>query len=240
MTSINLCPADDTFVSSARDDSVLMWDLRSPNYQGKLKIHAPYLTAYDPSASVIAIASPPTHTIHLYDVRNYDKPPFATFDLLEYASRFLGGQGGEWTKMEFTNDGKNLIVSTTGCGHFVLDAFEGTLTHFAYRKAGHSGRLGPGSSRPGGNSRSADAPTIGQGDTCVSPDGQYLLGGSAENGILVWDISRTPTPNLYLEPIETLPCAAKAPIIGYNPRSNVLASADKDFYLWQPDRDLIM
>jgi COMPASS component SWD2 len=241
VTNIALCPANDTFISCSRDNTVLLWDLQSPNYQGKLKIDAPYLAAYDPSASVIAIASPSTHAILLYDIRNYDKPPFATFDLMDYEGRFLGGQGAEWTKMEFTNDGKSLVVSTTGSGHFVVDAFSGELMHFAYRKAGHSGRLGPGTTPPGASSRSPNstAPTVGQGDTSISPDGQYLLGGSAENGILVWDLSKAPRPDNYLEPMEVLPCPSKAPIVGYNPRTNLIASADKDLLFWQPDPDLI-
>ncbi|KAF4545963.1 uncharacterized protein LTHEOB_4615 [Lasiodiplodia theobromae] len=55
--------------------------------QGLLKLHGPYLAAYDPCSSVIAIASPPTQTILLYDVRNFDKPPFAIFDKSSAASQ---------------------------------------------------------------------------------------------------------------------------------------------------------
>lgn len=235
MTSISLCPANDTFISCSRDNTVLLWDLQSQNFQGQLKINGGHLATYDPSASVIAIASPSTHVILLYDIRNFDKPPFATFDLVQHEATFLGPDGGDWTKLEFTNDGKSLVVSTTGSGHFVLDAFSGAVTHFAYRKAGHSGRLGPRTSPPHGTK----SPPVGQGDTCISPDGQYLLGGSSENGVLIWDISKPTSKNGYLEPTETLPSPSKAPIIGYNPRTNLLATADKDFYFWQPDPELM-
>ncbi|KAF2011294.1 WD repeat-containing protein 82 [Aaosphaeria arxii CBS 175.79] len=232
VTSIALCPSDDTFISCSKDNTVRIWNLGSNNCQGILKLHAPYLAAYDPSATVIAVASPATHAILLYDVRHYDKPPFATFDMLENEQRFLGAQGAEWTKLEFTNDGKSLIIATAGNGHFVLDAFDGKLTHFCYRKTGPSGRLGPGA--PANSSG-----TLGQGDACVTPDGQYLLSGSSEDGVLVWDISRPATGNNVLEPVEHLPGHSKAAIIGYNPRSNLLATADKDLTLWQPDADLM-
>lgn len=207
-----------------------------------LKLHHPYLAAYDPSATVIAIASPTTHSVLLYDIRNYDKPPFATWDLLELENRFLGSQGADWTKLEFTNDGKNVVVGTNGAGHFVLDAFTGDITHFCYRKTGHSGRQAPGAEIPGHgtNTPNGNSAALGQGDTCVSPDGQYLIGGHGDEGLLVWDISKPSTPNNYLEPIERLPGNGKAAIVGYNPRTNLLASADRDLLLWQPDADLMI
>lgn len=239
VTSIALSPADDTFLSCARDNQMLLWDLRSQNYQGKLNIHGGRLCTYDASASVIAVASQTTQCIELYDARNWTSAPFSEFYLKDHTSRFLSGQDADWTKMEFSNDGRHLVVSTTGNGHLVLDAFEGTLKYFAYRKEGSSGRLGPSTAPPTG----PNAPTAaqGQGDTCISPDGQFLLGGCGNNTVLVWDISKDSTPgNEFIEPKHTLPAKCKTPIIGYNPRTHVLATADRDFYLWQPDPDLIM
>ncbi|KAF2190267.1 WD repeat-containing protein-like protein [Zopfia rhizophila CBS 207.26] len=254
VTSIALCPSSDTFISCSRDNTVRIWNLSSNNYQGELKLHGAYLAAYDPSATVIAIASPPTHSVLLYDIRNFDKPPFASFDLQELEQRFLGPDGGHWTKMEFTNDGKHLVIGTTGSGHFVLDAFSGDISHFCYRKFGHSGRLAPGQSPPSkdGNTTHGTAPAVGQGDLCVTPDGQYLVGGSGEDGLLVWDISKPPAENNFLEHTEILPVEDKeqaqnkalgqdrGAIVGYNPRTNLLASADRDLLLWQPLPDLMI
>lgn len=127
-------------------------------------------------------------------------------------------------------------MSTTGNGHFVLDAFEGTLKHFAYREKGPSGRLGPSNAPPAG-AKAAQ----GQGDTCISPDGQFLLGGCGDNTVLLWDITKDSVPgHEVLEPMSTLPAKCKTPIVGYNPRTHLLATADKDFYFWQPDPDLIL
>jgi COMPASS component SWD2 len=237
VTSIALCPSSDSFLSCSRDNTVRLWNLSSPHYHGLLNLHGAHLAAYDPSATVMAIASSATQTLLLYDVRNYDKPPFASFDLQELEQRFLGREKVEWTKIEFTNDGKSVVVATNGSGHFVLDAFSGEVTHFCYRKAGSSGRLAPGASSAnhGGNSAVA-----GQGDVCVTPDGQYLLGGSGEDGLLVWDIAQPAAPNNILEPTERLPGYGKSAVVGYNPRTNLLATADKDLYLWHPDSDLMI
>ncbi|KAJ4290371.1 hypothetical protein N0V90_010587 [Kalmusia sp. IMI 367209] len=223
------------------DNTVRLWDLQSPNVQGMLNLHGAYFASYDPSATVIAIASPPTHSVLLYDIRNYDKPPFASFDLMEIEQRFLGPNGGDWTKMEFTNDGKSLIISTTGNGHFVLDAFSGDITHFCYRKRGHSGRLAPSEIPPGHGvtAPNGTGPAVGQGDVCATPDGQYLIGGTGEDGLLVWDISKSPASDNYLHP-EQLAGPGKAAVVGYNPKFNMLATADKDLILWQPDPDIMM
>jgi COMPASS component SWD2 len=242
VTSISLCPSSDTFLSCSRDNTVRLWNLSSPNYHGLLNLQGAHLATYDPSATVMAIASPSTQTVLLYDVRNYDKPPFAIWDMTELEQRFLGRDKGEWTKIEFTNDGKNLLLATNGCGHFILDAFSGDITHFCYRKAGPSGRLSAGASTSshGAHVANGNTPVVGQGDVCLSPDGQYLIGGCSEDGLLVWDISLPSNPNNILEPIEKLPGNGKAAIVGYNPRTNLMASADKDLYLWQPDSDLMI
>ncbi|KAF2027434.1 WD40 repeat-like protein [Setomelanomma holmii] len=242
VTSISLCPSSDTFLSCSRDNTVRLWNLSSPNYHGLLNLHGAYLAAYDPSATVMAIASPSTQCVLLYDVRNYDKPPFATFDMQELEQRFLGREKGEWTKIEFTNDGKSVLVATNGSGHFILDAFSGDLTHFCYRKAGSSGRLSPGASSTNhtANIPNGNTPVVGQGDACITPDGQYLVSGSGEEGLLVWNISQAPAPNNILEPMEYLPGHGKSAVVGYNPRTNLMASADKDLLLWQPDSDLMI
>jgi len=238
VTAIALCPASDSFLSCARDNTVRLWNLNSPNYVGQLNLHTPHLAAYDPSATVIAIASPQTQSVLLYDIRNYDKPPFATFDLLDLEHRFTPSHKGEWTKMEFSNDGKSLLIATNGPGHFLLDAFSGEIAHFCYRNAAASGRRPPGASHA--LHANGTTPADGQGDVCLTPDGRYLLGGSAEDGLLIWDISKPSAPNHILEPMEKLPCQGKAAIVGYNPRTNLLATADRDFVLWQPDSDLML
>jgi COMPASS component SWD2 len=238
VTCISLSPSTDEFLSCSQDNTVRMWALNSANAKGQLNLTAPYFAAYDPSATVIAVASPPTHSILLYDLRNYDKPPFSTFDLADMERRFNpNGAGRNWSKIEFSNDGKSLVVATTGPGHFVLDAFEGTLKHFCVRKGGRSERRAPG--EPAQSSRPP-----GQGDVCFSPDGQFLIGGSGkDDGLVAWDVHSDSSANEnLLHHFTDLPVPSQAhgrvEVIGYNQRSNLICTADKDFMIWLPDPEL--
>ncbi|KAI4152345.1 MAG: hypothetical protein LQ340_002963, partial [Diploschistes diacapsis] len=142
VTSLNLCPANDTFCSSsAHDHTVRLWNLSSPHPHGKLSLATPSLTAYDPTATVLAIASPSTSSILMYDLRNFDKAPFSTFDLAELDSTphiasqppplFQQRHPQDWTSLAFSNDGKHLLLGTnSAAGHVLLDAFSGALRAF--------------------------------------------------------------------------------------------------------------
>jgi COMPASS component SWD2 len=98
----------------------------------------------------------------LYDLRNFDKEPFSVFPLnddkylqkISYPPRMP-----EFSKLEFSNDGKSILVGTTGEVHYILDAFAGAIKarlidHVA---SDHSG--------------------LSSGDVCLTPDGRYVLGG---------------------------------------------------------------
>ncbi|KAK3708312.1 hypothetical protein LTR37_011577 [Vermiconidia calcicola] len=237
VTSLTLSPGNDNFLSASLDNTVKLWDARSPNNQGQLDFEAPYLTAFDPSATVIAIASPPAQTVHLYDYRNYDKPPFATFDLLGVEKRLQGTHGqkeGEgWTGLEFANNGKFLLVATNGPGHYVLDAFSGELVHYLHRASGSTNRPAPGDQLV-----PEQGTTYLQADASFAPDGQFVIGGNGgQAGLLVWDIREKARADKVLEPMCELPGSRPAAVVAHNPRHNLLASADKEVVLWMPDPD---
>ena len=158
------------------------------------------------------------------------------FDLKEIEQRFNPGQAGRnWSKIELSNDGKSLLVGTTGAGHYVLDAFDGALTHFLPRKGGRSERRAPGDG--------AKTRPVGQGDVTFSPDGQYVVGGSGQDdGLVVWDVQAAPGRDKVAEIFTECPVPAGAPgrceVVAYNPRSNLICTADKDFMIWLPDPEL--
>lgn len=235
VTSLSISPSNDNFLSSSLDNTVRLWDARSSTPQGQLNFTAPYLTAYDPSATVIAIASPKSQTVLLYDLRNYDKPPFATFDLESTEKRLAAShgqrQGEGWNSLEFSNNGKYLLVATNGPGHYVLDAFSGELMHYLHRPAGASGFPAVGDI--------LDAQQhYRQGDAAFSPDGRYVVGGSGgQSGLQVWDCQERERHDKVLEPMCELPSQKSAGVVAYNPRFNMLASADRDVMMWLPDPD---
>ncbi|KAK3669260.1 hypothetical protein LTR78_010867 [Recurvomyces mirabilis] len=238
VTSLCLSPSGDQFMSSSLDGTVKLWDHRSSSAQGELRFEDPWLTAYDPSSTVFAVASPTAQAVVLYDLKNFDKPPFATFDLADVEKRYvhLGQRPAEgWTGLEFGNNGKFLLITTNGGGHYLLDAFSGDLVHYLHKSSGNgvTSRLAPGDPRPDPTS------VYTQADACLSPDGRFVIGGSgSQSGLVVWDSQDSSGVDKVLKPSADLPSAKSAAVVAYNPRFNLLASADKDVLLWLPDGDL--
>ncbi|KAI9759002.1 MAG: Mitochondrial oxaloacetate carrier protein [Chaenotheca gracillima] len=235
VTSLSVSPGADTFLSCSLDNTAILWSLNTPSPTGKLRLHTPYLSAFDPSASVIAIASATTSSILLYDLRNYDKAPFATFDLMKIENAFtpnLTGKGYAWTTLEFSNDGKSLLVGTATSGHYLLDAFDGQIKAFCQRPKGSTGRI----LAPGIEGDVGRGPRIlGQGDVCFTPDGRYLIGGSGSNNAYVWDCQAEPGPDKVLQPLHELESKSRAAVIAFNPRLNMFAAADKEVIFWLPE-----
>ena len=268
VTSLNLCPANDTFCSSsASDHTVRLWNLSSPNSHGKLSLATPTLTAYDPTATVLAIASPATSSVLLYDLRNFDRAPFATFDLSELDATphiarqaQLNGNGArsshpqDWITLTFSNDGKCLLLGTNAdAGHILLDAFSGSPRAFLVRHPSHL-PLNPQRQRPAPwqppsarhNANNTSQPFAapppfppGAGDVTMTPDANYVVGSSGgERDCVVWDLSGVKGVNdeaAVLEPVLQLPCKGQVGVLEFNPRYNMLATAEREVVMWLPD-----
>ena len=237
-----MCPRDDSFVSCSLDNTFRLWDIRSPNPQARLNLATPYLAAYDPSATVVAVASCSTSSVLLYDLRNYDKPPFATFEINHFD---LGTSGPHkppsWTRLEFSNDGKSLLLGTNnGIGHLLLDAFSGQLKAHCPRSPTPNAPFTPARASPG--TPVTPAQPAGQGDVCFSADGRYLIGASSgDRDAVVWDTQALPVKgergesDKVLRPWAALPCKGKVGCVEWNPRYNMLATADREVMFWLPE-----
>ncbi|KAK3357203.1 WD40-repeat-containing domain protein [Lasiosphaeria hispida] len=228
VTNLALHPGSDNFVSCSLDNTVRLWNLGTKQWTAKLLLQNPTLAAWDPSGTVFAIGCPGTASILLYDHRNYEKGPFTIIDVLrvwqpaEPEHAFKG-----WTALHFSNNGKHILLGCQNGGHLLLDAFDGSLKAVLKRSVGgRAKRLAPGETE-GGNVESS-------GDCCFSPDGRFVLGGGNMD-IAVWDTQGSPNEKGVLEPEYLLGDRRETAVVEYNPRFNMLATADQELLFWLPD-----
>jgi COMPASS component SWD2 len=215
VVGLEVSPVEDVVLSSSLDHSVRLWDLRSPTCQGLLNIPAPSLIAFDATAMVFAVASQSVNNISLYNVKAYDRRPFASFSLDSPV-------GVTWTKIEFANTGKLILLSTDGDVHYLLDGYQG------YRVAvlrGHVPIAGRSSS------------TLSH--TSFTVDGRYIFGGSGDQNVYVWDTAKASgqSDHLTLRPIGTLTCDQGMPaLVAFSPKTMLMATADTGLTFWLPEK----
>ncbi|ODV90048.1 hypothetical protein CANCADRAFT_99912 [Tortispora caseinolytica NRRL Y-17796] len=211
VTSIQMAPVGDMMYSAGRDHTVRAWDIRSPNCHALLDILAPMSIGVDPSGNVLAVACDYIKQVALYDVRNLDSSPFATF-------KPNCGTSMDLSRIEFSNDGKSLLLGCKGPRHYVLNAFSGAIdalleghTPFATDKFSTSGFSG------------------------FTPDGRYVYSGSANNSVYLWDLNDASSASL-LHPFASLEYPQNSPtIVEFNPRKMLFATADTGVTLWLPE-----
>lgn len=72
VVSLEMSPVDDKFLSGSIDDTVRLWDLRTPHCQGIMNIMGHPCVAFDPTGVLFGVALN-SRFIRLYDLRNYEK-----------------------------------------------------------------------------------------------------------------------------------------------------------------------
>lgn len=140
VTNLAMHPGSDDFISCSKDNTVRLWNTGTKNATGVLHLNTPYLSAFDPSGQVFAVGSPSAGHVLIYDHRNFDKAPVNMFDIVESCASVDTDQLMKgWTKLEFSNDGKSILLGTKGGGHFLLDSFKGHLK--AYLQKPEAGQV---------------------------------------------------------------------------------------------------
>ncbi|CAD5222191.1 unnamed protein product [Bursaphelenchus xylophilus] len=159
---VTLCmnPTEEMFLSGALDNTVRLWDLRVSTCQGVMNLPSRPIAAFDPEGLIFA-AGINSDTIKLYDVRTFDKGPFATFVI-----RPDDDWSAEWTNMTFSPDGQCILISTNGEFLRVVNAFTGKLMSTLY---GHD------------NSEKLSL------NGCFSPDSKYVFCGGSDGQLTCWD-----------------------------------------------------
>ncbi|ELR12047.1 WD domain, G-beta repeat-containing protein [Acanthamoeba castellanii str. Neff] len=117
VTSLAMSPVDDTFLSASLDSTVRLWDLRTNACQGLIRRTGRASVAYDAQGLIFAVATS-NNAVKLYDLRSFEKGPFATFFVDHHTAL-------QWSGIKFSNDGKYILLPTTDSPIFLIDAFTG-------------------------------------------------------------------------------------------------------------------
>ena len=134
------------------------------------------------------------------------------------------------TSLSFSSNGKYILVGTSGDAHYVLDAFEG---HLLAKLDGH---VGLERVRMGAVLGVNPTKGISGEEVCWTPDSKYIVGGSLDGKILVWDVQNLPErahepidlsrPPLLLQPVCTLDGhSGPSRCVRMNPRHALMATA---------------
>ncbi|GAA5884269.1 hypothetical protein JCM6882_002203 [Rhodosporidiobolus microsporus] len=252
VVSLAMSPQDDSFLSGAEDDTVRLWDLRTQNAQGLLNVAGHPCVAFDPSGAVFAIVLNLRSTVMMYDIKQFDKQPFLTVHIDDpvLRERTYPPRTPIYTSCSFSNDGKWLLVGTSGDVHYVLDSFEGNVV----------ARLEcPPDQLEIGLERAVTAPHerpmeprsgLSSEEVKWSPDGRFVISGSIDGRLHIWDFAPPnaelaslypnrppPGPGCTLHPIRSTEGHINGPsrAVAFNPRSAMLASAGGELAFWLPD-----
>lgn len=212
VNDLQMCPINDTFLSSSYDESIRLWDLRVSKPQAIIPTIIPTCIAYDPSGLVFAIGNPESGEIGLYDTKQLKNGPFL---IIKVNSSFTTA----WNKIEFSNDGKYLLLSSSRGTQLILDAMDGTQL---FELTG---------TQPFPIREFTDS-----GSACFTPDGKFTLATDYSGRIGIYNHAdsisgRTLKP---LGFIKAVPNSCPR-TIAFNPKYSMFVTADEnvDFYTFE-------
>ncbi|KAG8907163.1 member of Set1p complex, histone methyl transferase [Tulasnella sp. 403] len=236
VVSLEVHPLDDGFMSGSMDNTVRLWDLRTPNCRGLLNLPSSPIVAYDSQGIVFAVAINTFQRILLYDLKNFDKEPFLTVELSDPHLDKISFPPRKpfMTSMSFSTNSKWILIGTSGDVHYVIDAYDGFLLA---RLEGFKGLEG---GKTGDQYSVTPVKGISGEEVSWTMDSKFIIGGSHSGKIYMWDTSMipmVPAPEgenaKVLTPVVTLdghPGPSRC--VRFNPRYQMFVSAGAELAFW--------
>jgi len=213
LTTLCLNPSDDSFVSIGGRSQLRVFDLGADNSQPLVELDlredgSQIAANFDNKGIVLAVsvykeeAQKKMQRIDLYDVKRYGDGRFESFRIDAVE---------QIQSLVFSSNGASILASTTGEKIYLIDAFEGKLKK---EFIGHSHDLKL------------------ELESGFSPDSRYVISGSEDGNILIWDSESKSVPTELIVSLEghikPSRCAK------FNPHFVMMASAGQNVILWIP------
>lgn len=226
-------PIHDSFISLT-SNTMSIWDLKSPSRSAYMSIGSSSSwgkeshVAIDGKGMIFALTV--GNLLKLFDIRNYSKGPFASFDFSGDASS--GGTSLKTTPTTtpattlktnikgvlFTPDGSSILLNNNSTSMSVVDSFDCQLKKTLQSQ---------------GNPSTLTNPSI-------TPNGRFILAGRSDCTISVWDLKEEEEDGdgnsdvvedfLSLEGHNITPG-----FVEHHPNMGIMASACSNIGLWVPD-----
>ncbi|ORZ22120.1 WD repeat domain 82-like protein [Absidia repens] len=229
VVSLEMSPSDDQFISSSLDGTVRLWDLRSPTCQGMINATGRPIASIDNAGLVFGVGLD-SEVLRLYDIRSFDKGPFATWTITDPV---LPKGSSTWTSIKFTNDGQHILITTSSHVHYLVHAFEGQIVK-----------------RLVGPLRNDDKNISCGEEIGLSPDARYAFAGGPDGVVRVWDLLENNDPNNPPPMMDASPMAELSSrkgdhnggatmgsgirVLGFNPSLMMMVSGGNELDFWEP------